>query len=469
MSWQKEKEMAKTDIATLADKNDKQVTFEGWVDSIRDHGNLVFLDVRDRSAIVQVVVFNKKLVETASKLSPEDLIRITGKVQKRPEKLINPNIATGTIEIASEAIDIISTSAPLPFEVNQDTGDISEMIRFKYRYLDLRTERLKNNLKKRHETNQFLRDYLNKEGFWEVETPNLTKGTPEGAREYIVPSRLQDGKFYVLPQSPQQYKQLLMIGGVEKYYQIARCFRDEDQRGDRQPEFTQLDLEMSFVEQEDILTLLERMITDLVETVYPDKKLTKPFPRMTWDEAMKKYKSDKPDLRKNPKDPDELAFAWVLDFPMFEHSETEKKTVAMHHPFTRPMDEDIPKLKNKPIEVRANAYDLVLNGVELGSGSLRIHEPELQQQIFEILGLSKEEIKDRFGHMLEAFKFSPPPHGGFAFGLDRLVTELLGQKSIREVIAFPKTGDAKDPLMGAPAPVSEQTLRETHIKLRKTE
>lgn len=459
--------MAKVDIATLPESIDKEMHFEGWVDSIRDHGKVIFLDVRDRSGIVQVVAFSKELLEVASSLSPEDLIKITGTVQKRPEKLVNPNIATGTIEVAATKIGVVSKAALLPFEVNQDTEAVSELIRFKYRYLDLRSERMRNNLMFRHKVNHFFRNYLEGKGFWEIETPSLTKGTPEGAREYIVPSRLQEGKFFVLPQSPQQFKQLLMVGGIEKYYQVARCFRDEDQRGDRQPEFTQLDIEASFVNQEDILSLIEDMVVKLVETVFPEKKfLAKPFPRMTYDEAMSKYKSDKPDLRKT-KDPDELAFAWVLDFPMFEYSETEKKLVANHHPFTRPMDEDIAKLDTKPETARADAYDLVLNGSEIGGGSIRIHEQDLQRKIFEILGLSKEETQARFGHMLTAFTFSPPPHGGFAFGLDRLITILLNQKSIREVIAFPKTGDAKDPLTGAPDFVSEQALKDAHIKTTK--
>jgi aspartyl-tRNA synthetase len=462
--------MAKTEIVSLNDKIDKQVTLEGWVDSIRDHGNLVFLDVRDRSGIVQVVVFNKELIKTASALGPEDLVSIGGKVQRRPDKLVNADIETGKIEVASEKIKLISKSKPLPFEVNQNTEDISEILRLKYRYLDLRSERMKKNLFARHQVFQFLRNYLNTDGFWEIETPNLTKGTPEGAREYIVPSRLQDGKFYVLPQSPQQFKQLLMVADIEKYYQIARCFRDEDQRGDRQPEFTQLDLEVSFVEQEDILQLLEKMMIEMVETIFPEKRIsTTPFPRITYEESLKKHKSDKPDLRKNDKNEDELAFCWVVDFPMFEYSDLEKKIVAMHHPFTRPKDEDVELMSRDPLKVRASAYDLVLNGTELGSGSLRIHESKLQEKIFEILELKKEEAKLRFGHMLEAFEYSPPPHGGFAFGLDRLLAVILNQKSIREVIAFPKTGDAKDPLMGAPEVVDEKVLREARIKLRKTD
>ena len=461
--------MAKTEILTLNDKNNKKVEFEGWIDSIRDHGNLIFLDVRDRSGIVQAIIFDKKLIDDISKLNPEDLVSFVGTVQKRPEKLINPEILTGTIEIAIESFKIISTSKSLPFEINQDTTGISEQLRLKYRYLDLRNSRMKNNIFLRHQTLQFLRDFLNKANFWEIETPNLTKGTPEGAREYIVPSRLQEGKFYVLPQSPQQFKQLLMVSGIEKYYQIARCFRDEDQRGDRQPEFTQLDLEVSFYSQEEILNLLEEMMIKLINDVYPEKEITqKPFPRITYEDAMAKYQSDKPDIRKNKNNPAELAFCWIVDFPMFEYSKEEGKIVAIHHPFTRPKDEDIAKLNKSPLQTHAIAYDLVLNGHELGSGSLRIFEHDLQKKVFEILDLSKKEIESRFGHMLEALEFSPPPHGGFGLGLDRLLATIMNQKSIREVIAFPKTGDAKDPLMNAPSEVSELILKETHVKLRKS-
>ena len=460
--------MAKTEIASLTESVDEEIKFEGWIDSIRDHGKVIFLDVRDRSGIVQVVAFNKDVLSIATKLNPEDLVSITGVVQKRPDKLVNTHLATGTIEIGASKIEIISNSAPLPFEVNQNTESISELLRFKYRYLDLRSERMKNNLMFRHKLNHYFRNALEAHGFWEIETPSLTKGTPEGAREYIVPSRQQEGKFFVLPQSPQQFKQLLMVGGIEKYYQIARCFRDEDQRGDRQPEFTQLDIEMSFITQEDILELIESMVIGLVKEVFPDKKIAStPFPRITYKESMEKYNSDKPDIRQDKNNQDELAFLWVVDFPMFEYSDNEKKYIANHHPFTRPLDEDIPLLTEKPETARAAAYDLVLNGSEIGGGSIRIHEEELQKKIFEILGLSKEEAETRFGHMLTAFTFSPPPHGGFAFGIDRLLTILLNQKSIREVIAFPKTGDAKDPLTGAPDFVSETTLREAHIKTRR--
>jgi len=446
----------------------EDVKLVGWVDSIRDHGNLVFIDLRDRTSLIQLVIFRKELIPAASALSTEDLVEIIGEVQKRPDKLINADLPTGTVEIGVKEIKVVSAAAPLPFEINQDTSVINELARFKYRYLDLRSVRMANNLRMRHEINLFFRNYLSEKGFWEIETPCLTKGTPEGAREFVVPSRLQSGHFYVLPQSPQQYKQLLMVSGVEKYFQIARCFRDEDQRGDRQPEFTQLDIEMSFIEQEDILSIMESMLIDLVEKHYPEHKIaTKPFPRMMYADAIKEYNSDKPDIRKDKTDPHELAFLWVIDFPLFERSETEKKLVSSHHPFTMPMAEDLALLDKNPEKVRANAFDIVLNGSEIGGGSIRIFERELQEKIFEILGISKDEIQSRFGHLLEAFKFSPPPHGGIALGLDRLITILQGESSIREVIAFPKTGDARDPLTGAPTLLPDTLLADVHIEVKQ--
>lgn len=457
-----------TNVDTL-EKIGEDVTLIGWVDSVRDHGNLVFIDLRDRTSLIQLVVFRKELISAASALSAEDLIQVVGEVQKRPDKLVNKDLPTGAVEIGVKEIKLVSKAAPLPFEVSQDTSGINETSRLKYRYLDLRTPRMKRNLEARHRVNLFFRNFLSERGFWEVETPCLTKGTPEGAREYIVPSRVEPGHFYVLPQSPQQYKQLLMVSGVEKYFQIARCFRDEDQRNDRQPEFTQLDLEMSFADQEEILNLLEAMIIELVTKNFPELKIQKtPFPRITYADSMKQYGSDKPDLRENKEDVTEMAFVWVVDFPMFEISESEKKIVSAHHPFTCPRVEDIDRLEKEPLSVRAQAYDLVLNGTELGSGSIRIFEEKLQEKIFAILGMTKEETQSRFGHMLEAFTFSPPPHGGFGLGLDRLLTLLLDEKSVREVIAFPKTGDARDPLTGAPTELPADRLGEVHIEIKKS-
>lgn len=325
---------------------------------------------------------------------------------------------------------------------------------------------MRKNIMLRNKMLDEIRKFLHGRDFVEIETPYIAKGTPEGAREYIIPARLHPGKFYVLSQSPQQFKQLLMIAGFEKYFQIARCFRDEDPRGDRQPEFTQIDIEMSFVEQEEVMKLTEEMMIDLVKKVMPNKKIQKiPFPILTYDEAMKKYKTDKPNLRKNKKDPDEIAFCWVIDFPLFKWSETEKKLVSAHHPFTMPRNEDIENLDKDPQKVRAYAYDLVLNGYELGGGSIRIHKKDLQLEIFKVLGLSEIEIEKRFNHMLTAFEYGAPPHGGIALGFDRLCMILAGEPNIREVIAFPKTSDARDLLMGAPSELPEEQLKEVHIKV----
>jgi aspartyl-tRNA synthetase len=443
----------------------------GWVHVRRDMGKLIFIDLRDRTGLIQVVFLpsNQDLLAKANELRAEYCVRIKGKVNARPEKMVNPNMATGTVELEALELDILNPSKTPPFEVDQDTSSVNEEHRLKYRYLDLRSERMRNNLVLRDKTVAFIRDYLHQQGFLEIETPILTKGTPEGAREFLVPSRLHAGKFYVLPQSPQQFKQLLMVAGMEKYFQIARCFRDEDQRGDRQPEFTQLDLEMSFVESEEaVLELIEPLMIELVKAVCPEKKIkATPFPRLTYAEAMEKYQSDKPDLRDNPEDPNELAFAWVTDFLLFEYSDTEGRLVSAHHPFTMPKDEDREMLESEPKKVRAKAYDLVLNGYEVGGGSIRIHERDLQNRIFKTLGLPDDEIEARFGHILEAFEYGAPPHGGIAPGIDRLVMILAGEPNIREVMAFPKTGDARCPLMGAPSEVPPSQLAEANIEISK--
>ncbi|MFC1612373.1 aspartate--tRNA ligase [Patescibacteria group bacterium] len=443
----------------------ESVVLAGWVHARRDMGKIIFIDLRDKTGLIQVVFAGSKLHEIANRLRPEYVVKITGLVKARDEKYKNPKLETGSVEIEAQEIEILNEAKTPPFEIDKNTFPVNEEIRFKYRYLDLRSERMHKNLVVRDKVVSFMREWMHTEGFLEIETPALTKGTPEGAREFIVPSRLHSRNFYVLPQSPQQFKQLLMVGGVERYFQIARCFRDEDQRGDRQPEFTQLDIEMSFVEEEDILNLTETMIIELVKTIFPEKKIKNmPFPQIPYKEAMEKYKSDKPDLRENKDDKNELAFCWIVDFPMFEKSETEGKIVAMHHPFTSPKEEDAGLLEGDPLRVRANAYDLVLNGVEIAGGSIRIHKRDLQNKIFEILGLGADEIKTKFGHMLEAFEYGAPPHGGIAWGLDRAIMLLANEPNIREVIAFPKTGDARDPLMGAPAPLPEKALKEANIK-----
>lgn len=445
------------------------VVLKGWIQTRRDMGKLAFVDLRDRSGLAQVVLVPAELSETAreqmKELRSEYCVAITGVVQKRGEKQINPDLPTGTVEILAKDLEILNAAKTLPFELENTLG-INEELRLKHRYLDLRSPRMLKNLELRDRVITFFREHLHAKGFLEVETPNLTKGTPEGSREYLVPSRLHDGQFYVLPQSPQQFKQLLMVSGVEKYFQIARCFRDEDQRGDRQPEFTQLDMELSFVEQEDVLSLIEAMMIEMIKTVAPEKRIAQvPFPRITYADAMAKYGSDKPDFRQNKDDQNELAFEWVVDFPMFE-DDGEGGIQAVHHPFTSPKAEDVHLLETEPTKARANAYDLVLNGYEIFGGSIRIHKRELQNRVFQLLGLKDEIIQERFGHMLEAFEYGAPPHGGIASGLDRIVMILANEPNIREVIPFPKTGDARDPLMGAPSSIEEKRLIEAHIALR---
>lgn len=454
------------EVSKLTGKN---VLMAGWVNVRRDHGKLIFIDLRDRNGLTQLVFLpnHKKAHELAHQLRSEYVIEIIGKVNNRPDRLINKNIISGAVEIEVEDMTILSTSATIPFEIDKDTKHVDEELRMKYRYLDIRSERVRNDLIMRDKIIQIIRDYYHNNGFTEVETPYITKGTPEGAREYIIPSRNHPGKFYVLPQSPQQFKQLLMVGGMERYFQIARCFRDEDPRGDRQPEFTQLDMEMSFCSQDEVLAFYEECLIKIVKTLYPKKHIQKtPFPRLTYQEAIKKFKTDKPDLRKNKNNPDELAFCWIIDMPLFEYSKTEKKIVSGHHPFTRPKDSDMKLLEKSPLKVRAWAYDIVLNGYEIGGGSLRIHERDLQNKVFKILGLSTQEINDRFGHILEAFSYGAPPHGGIAPGIDRLVMILQNEPSIREVIAFPKTGDGRDLMMGAPSDLPKYQLKDAHIETK---
>ncbi len=453
----------------------QEITLCGWVDSRRDHGKIIFIDLRDKTGIIQLVFtpINKELYQKAEKLRNEWVIKVSGKVNMRPKEMINPKILTGELEIEVKNLEILSQAKTLPFDISTDGKEISEELRLKYRYLDLRRERLKENILARAKVIKFIRDFLFEKDFIEIETPNLTKSTPEGARDYVVPSRLEIGKFYALPQSPQQYKQLLMVGGFERYFQIARCFRDEDTRGDRQPEFTQLDLEMDFLSQDDVLSLIENMFKELVEKFYPEKKIQKfPFERLNYKEVIQKYQTDKPDLRKNKNDPNELAFVFIVDFPLFEWKQTENRWDAVHHPFTRPqftkgetMEELIKRMKKEPQNILAHQYDLVLNGYEIGGGSLRINEPQLLEAVFEILGHTKEAINQKFGHLIEAFSFGAPPHGGIAIGLDRLIMILRNESSIREVIAFPKTGDARDLMMNAPSSLDESQLKELHLKI----
>jgi aspartyl-tRNA synthetase len=456
----------------IGDYEGKEIELIGWVDVRRDHGKLIFIDLRDRSGVAQVVFLpgDKELQKKADMIRPEWVVRVRGKVGRRPKGMENPKIPSGMYEIAASELEVLNSANTLPIDVSGDGMEIGEDVRMKYRYLDLRRPRLQKNLKMRANVFRFIREFLAERDFVEVETPILGKSTPEGARDYLVPARLHPGKFYALPQSPQQYKQLLMVAGFERYFQIARCFRDEDTRGDRQPEFTQLDIEMSFVNQDDILTLIEELFIALIEKFYPEKNISKkPFPRLNYEEVMKQYNSDKPDLRKDKNDPNELAFAFIVNFPMFEWKETEKRWDAVHHPFTMPKVEDEKdfreKFKKDPSKIMAYQYDLVLNGYEIGGGSIRIHNPALLQAVFEVMGNKPEDVKEKFGHMLEAFQYGVPPHGGIASGLDRVMAILQNEPNIREVIAFPKTGDGRDLMMGAPSEVEKEQLKELNIKI----
>lgn len=566
------------------------VRLNGWVHRVRDLGGLVFVDLRDRTGLVQVVfdpAIDPALVAQASDLRVEYCIAVEGEVRRRRAGAENPKLATGEIEVFAHNLHVFNPSKTPPFQLNEENLEVDESVRLRYRYLDLRRPAMYQRLELRHRIVKYIRDFLSARGFLEVETPILIKSTPEGARDYLVPSRLYPGKFYALPQSPQQLKQLLMVAGVERYFQIARCFRDEDPRADRQPEFTQLDLEMSFVTQDDILNLIEELYIGMIETC-TDKRVLKPFPRLTYAEAIARYGTDKPDLRfglelhdltdllrqtefqafrsviesggivkaiclpgcadysrkqideltefvkqfgakglatiaftadgvrspiakflaegelqairertgaqvgdllaivaDTPKvaneclsrlrhrmgqelglaDPNLMAFAWVVDFPLLEWDEDEGRWNPSHHPFTSPREEDIPLLETDPGKVRANCYDLVCNGNELASGSIRIHRRDLQDKIFHLLGYSDAEIQERFGHLLEAFEYGAPPHGGIAPGIDRLVMLLAGDETIRNVIAFPKNTAMVDLMFGAPSPVSEEQLRELHLRI----
>ena len=560
----------------------------GWVQRRRDHGGLIFVDLRDRSGLVQVVFGPEKMGEgfgLAESLRSEFVVSILGRVIARPEGMINSNLASGEIEIIAESLKILNGAKTPPFTI-VDQVDVDEPVRLKYRYLDLRRPEMQAVFKIRHQVTRIMRNFFDSQGFYEVETPILTKSSPEGARDYLVPSRVRPGEFYALPQSPQIYKQLLMAGGIEKYFQIARCFRDEDLRADRQPEFTQLDVEMSFVEEEDILPMMEQLMVRIFsETI--GKNVMMPFPRITYKEAMARYGSDKPDTRfgmelvdvgdlvgktgfkvfasavanggsvkclcakgcsglprreiddlgkfvstyrakglawivlgkegiKSPiakfftdlemstliermggetgdilffvadtylivSDalghlrlelakrldliPEEaMNFLWVTEFPLLEYDEDQKRYIAIHHPFTAPMDEDLPLLETETLSVRSKAYDMVLNGTELGGGSIRIHRRGTQERIFKLLGLSEEEAMNKFGYLLEAFEYGTPPHGGVAFGIDRMIMLLTGKDNIRDVIAFPKTQSASDLMAQAPSTVADKQIQELHIK-----
>ena len=571
---------------------DQEVTLKGWVHNRRDLGGLIFVDLRDREGYVQIVFnpdFSEEALKTAETVRSEYVVEVKGLVKKRDPQTVNPKIATGQVEVQVSEINIINKSETPPFAINEENQNVDENIRLKYRYLDLRRQELAQTFKMRHQTTRSIRQYLDKEGFFDIETPVLTKSTPEGARDYLVPSRVHDGEFYALPQSPQIFKPLLMISGFDKYYQIVKCFRDEDLRADRQPEFTQVDIEMSFVDQEDVMDMGEEMLQNVVKDV-KHVEIPRPFPRMTYNEAMERYGSDKPDTRFEMElinvselgeemdfkvfkdavnndgqvkaivakgaadqytrkdidaltefvniygakglawvkvvddglsgpiarffetthieklqsltnaesgdlvlfvadkpnvvaqslgalrlklareldliDESKLNFLWVTDWPLLEYDEDLKRYTAAHHPFTAPKQEDIEKLDSEPENAQANAYDVVLNGYELGGGSIRIHNGELQAKMFEVLGFTEEQAQEQFGFLLDAFKYGAPPHGGIALGLDRLVMLLTGRTNLRDTIAFPKTASATCLLTDAPSEVSENQLEELSLRIR---
>ncbi|KKT82232.1 MAG: hypothetical protein A3B07_02050 [Candidatus Yonathbacteria bacterium RIFCSPLOWO2_01_FULL_43_27] len=464
--------MERTYIKDLKNHIGKEVTIAGWVDIRRDQGKMVFLDLRDMSGKVQAVVLpnHTEALAVAQIIRPEWVVEVNAQVNRRPERNVKLDVSNGDIELEVLNIVVLNEAQTPPMDVTSDGHEIGEETRLKYRYLDLRRPRLQRNMRLRHEVALHIRNFLSKHSFLEIETPLLTKSTPEGSRDYIVPSRIEQGKFYALPQSPQQYKQLLMVAGMERYFQIARCMRDEDTRGDRQPEFTQLDMELSFTTQEDIMKLNEKLLIELVQTLAPEKKIqTIPFPRITYKEAMEKYGNDKPDMREDKNDPNLLAFCWVVDFPFFEKNKAGEWTFT-HNPFSAPMPEHYEWLMNKEKigEILATQYDVALNGYEIGGGSIRNHRPEALIKVLEILGHTEENIRKNFGHMLDAFSYGAPPHGGIAWGLDRLLAILTNEPNIREVIAFPKTGEGRDLMMEAPSEVSAEQLQELGIVVVKS-
>ncbi len=465
----------RTYIKDLSKKKGETVTICGWINTRRDQGKMIFLDFRDMTGIVQGVILpGSEALEVGKALREEFVVMVEGKVNTRPEKNIKKETLNGDIELEILNISILNESKVPPFPLGGDTRKVDELSRLQYRYLDMRSERLRKNILNRSKVQHFIRNFLHNEGFVEVETPLLSAPTPEGARSFVVSSRIYKGEFYSLPQSPQQYKQLLMVGGLEKYFQFARCMRDEDTRGDRQPEFTQLDLEMSFVTEEDVMQLNEKLLIETIKNIYPKKKIQQvPFPKMSHKEAMEKYGSDRPDIREDKNDPDLLAFLWIVDFPMFEETGEDNfdntgEWTFTHNPFSKPRDEFFENFmkKEKIDEILSTQYDIILNGLEIGGGSIRNHKKEALQKTFEIMGYEEKRIKDNFGHILEALEFGAPPHGGIAWGFDRLMMILEEEPNIREVIPFAKTGEGRDLMMGAPADISEKQKKELGIDKR---
>lgn len=454
----------------------KEVTVKAWVDVRRDQGKMVFLDLRDVTGKVQAVVLpnHEEALVVAQTVRTEWVIEIKGLVNKRPEKNVKQGVINGDVELEVLSILVLNESSTPAFDISTEGYEIGEEVRLEKKYLDLRRARMQRNITMRHKVIKLIRDELDSQNFFEIETPLLTNPTPEGSRSYLVPSRLWQGSFYALPQSPQQYKQLLMSSGFERYFQIAKCMRDEDTRGDRQPEFTQMDLEMSFVTREDVMKVNEELLVKIVTTLFPEKKIQQvPFPVFTYKEVMEKYGSDKPDIREDKNDPNLLAFCWVVDFPAFEKTgEDNVDDTGMwtftHNPFTGVKDESLSNfMEEKNIgEIISTQYDVALNGYEIGGGGIRLHKPELLRKAFTIMGYSDERIEKNFGHMLTALASGTPPHGGIAWGLDRLLMILLDEPNIREVMAFPKTGEGKDLLMQAPSPTSGKSLKELGLEIR---
>ncbi len=466
--------MNRTKINELSKKINETVVIKCWISICRNQGKMIFLDFRDASGIVQgVILSDSAALEVGRSLRTEWVVEVTGKVNERPERNKKNDVQNGDIELEVLDVQILNKAETLPFPIDGDTRSVDENIRLKYRYLDLRNDRMQKNIRNRSMVQKFLRDYLYNENFIEIETPLLSAPTPEGSRSFVVPSRIWKGDFYSLPQSPQQYKQLLMVGGFEKYFQFAKCMRDEDTRGDRQPEFTQLDMEMSFTSEEGIMQLNEKMLIDLVSVNYPQKKIQQvPFPRMSYAEAMEKYGNDRPDIRNDKNDPNLLAFLWVIDFPMFEKTGEDNvdntgEWTFTHNPFSKPKDqfmEDFMNMKNIA-GILTTQYDITLNGFEIGGGSIRNYESATLKKTFEIMDYDEDRIQVNFGHMLKAFDFGAPPHGGIAWGFDRLMMLLENEPNIREVIPFAKTGEGKDLMMNAPCDISSAQKSELGIKI----
>lgn len=461
--------MQRMPVVDTAGKVGERLRVAGWVQTRRDHGKLIFIDLRDASGVLQLVFRpdDAELYARADKLRPEWVIAAEGTVRERPKGMENPAIPTGSVELPVEKLEVLAEAKTPPFPLDTDGRDIDEELRLKYRYLDLRRERMRKNLILRHRAVKFIRDFMDGKGFIEIETPLLTRTTPEGARDFVVPSRLYPGKFYALPQSPQQYKELLMVGGIERYVQIARAIRDEDTRADRQPEHTQWDFEMSFVERDDVMAILEECIIKLTKNLEPitgKRLLAEPLPRLKYHDAMERYGNDKPDIRPDPKDPSVLAFAWIIDFPLVEWNAGENRWDPVHHMFVMPKDGQEHLLDTEPGKVISTQFDLVCNGYEICSGSIRINRRDLQEKVMQLIGLDLLKARTQFGHLLDALESGAPPHGGAAPGIDRLIMLYAGEPNIREVIAFPKTGDARDPMMGTPSEVDPKQLKELHLR-----